>query len=133
MFDPTHFVDGPDGSAHASCAGQKKLALDHDGSGHVDGLDCPFPPGSAEAKKWFYETVDPQVHQVNAALKAKYGEKCTGMFNGKPLIPGVKGSATDPQGDFDYMIFQLQTCQGVSEAAAQAIALKALSLKYPIQ
>jgi len=105
---------------------------DLNGDGQINALDCPHPHGTPEAKTWLKDVLDPYVKsQVTPEMKAKYGDKCTGSYGGKALVPGVKGSAMDPQGDFDYMSDKIQVTHGVDKVVADKIAAKIMYVKYP--
>lgn len=113
--------------------GLKKLAgheiLNADGSpvdinhdGVITWADCPFELGSAAAKKWWVTVVQPHTEaSITPAIKAKYGAKVVGVFNGKPLVPGEAGPG---QGDFDFLVNKLVVTQGVDPSIARKIAAK---------
>jgi len=101
---------------------------DINGDGVIDASDCPYPPGTLEAKLWWKKLVGshddpgPLVKQgITPAMKAKYGSKVVGAWGGKPLVPGESGPG---QGDFDFVSDGVHIKQGLTEARADAVAAK---------
>jgi hypothetical protein len=108
-----------------------KLA-DKNGDNMIDCHDCPYPSGTPEAKQWIQNELTPYLKsQVTPEMKAKYGDKVTGAYHGKPLVPGVKGSAEDPQGDFELMSDKIQVTQNVPKELADKVAARIMYTKYP--
>src|SRR4030042_5209589 len=89
-------------------AGVKSIGLDvydSNGDGIINGQDCPYQFNSAKAKLWWKQVMEPHVQdQVTPEMKAKYGAKVTGAFEGKALVKGVGAN----QGDFNYLVNKLQ-------------------------
>lgn len=123
---------GSEGSE--SVAAKAGKLTDANGDGVINAFDCPYPHGSPEAKSWLRNTLDPYVKtQVTPEMKAKHGDKVTGAYNGKALVPGVKGSEQDPQGDFEYMSDKIQITHGVDKIVADKIAARINHMKYDNQ
>lgn len=119
------FLQSDDVSTHVSGAEKAGVKHDFNSNGEVDVSDCPFPPGSSDAKAWWADNVDAKLQDnVTPEMKAKYGDSCTGAFNGRPLVPGVRGQ---DQGDAEYLIVKAQVCEGVSPVSAAKIASKVVS------
>jgi len=101
---------------------QALVDIDRDGNGTLDYQDCPHQPGSIEAKNWFNTVMSPYVKaQATPEMKAKYGEKCVAMFNGKPI---VAGAPTTDGGDYEYTIQKLILTKGMTPETATAFAAK---------
>lgn len=114
-------MDGSEKLAVAAKAGAKKA--DFMSNGEITVEDCPFPPGTGEAKKWFADNVDANLKNgITPEMKAKYGDKVVGAFNGRPLVPGERGL---DQGDAEYMMVKLQVTEGVSKLGAAKVLDKA--------
>lgn len=91
--------------------------INHDGQ--LNELDCPYPYGTESAKSWWKIVMEPAVKAgATSAMKAKYGAKLNGAFEGKAL---VSGPGKD-QGDFSYLVAKLQVTRGLSEESATRIA-----------
>ncbi len=103
--------------------------VDLNADGVVDINDCPYPLGTPSAKKWFYQVLDPWVRSTPPTKEAHdmYGDSVTGMYQGKPLVPGVAGPG---QADFKYMVDKIRITQGLSYEAASKIAGKVKAAKY---
>jgi len=96
--------------------------FDLDGDGSITANDCPFPGGSAEAKLWFRNILEPSVTQdIPDEFTEKYGDKVVGVYKGKPLVPGEAGPG---QGDFQFLVDKIKITQGLSHASAVKIAAK---------
>lgn len=96
--------------------------------GNLYPKDCPFPYGTTEAKLWWNNIFEPHVKtSITPAMKAKYGNRVLGAFNGKPLVPGEPGQ---DQGDMAFLISKLQVTQGLSPQMSYQLALKARQAKY---
>lgn len=116
------------GSEH-HVAGAKKVATEgmdwrpqdtnHDGV--IDGRDIPFEPGSVDAKV-AWQKIEALGHSPDAIVKAReMGYKdATGIYGGKPLVPGVGGG----QGDFYQLVDKLVYYHGYSPEVAMKIAAK---------
>jgi hypothetical protein len=117
-------------AAKTQVVGPPPTDINGDGVLTVD--DCPFPHGTVEAKKWFYESLKPSLaNGITPEMKAKYGDKVTGAYGSEPLVPGVKGSAAEPQGDFKLMSDRIRLTQGVDKILADKITAKMMYQKYP--
>ena len=53
-----------------------------------------------------------------------------GAYYGKPLVPGVEGSPSEPQGDFQYLVDKLMVTQGLDKMSAVKITSKIRFMKY---
>lgn len=96
--------------------------FDLDGDGDIDADDCPFPDGSAEAKLWWRNVMEPSAkHSIPDEFRAKYGDSVVGVYKGKPLVPGQAGPG---QGDFQFLVDKIRTTQGLSYQSAVKIAGK---------
>lgn len=96
--------------------------LDTNHDGIIDMHDCPFPLGSAKAKIWWKQVVEPVAQsQTTEDMVAKYGDRVVGSYQGKPLVPGEAGHG---QGDFQFLVDKLQVTRGLSPSAATKIAAK---------
>ncbi len=85
-------------------------------------LPAGVVPGSQEAKTWWIEHVEtPSKAAITPELKAKWGDKLTGMYEGKPLIPGPGAD----HGDMNYLVDKLIITQGLSPEVATKIVAKA--------
>jgi len=74
--------------------------FDFNGDGEITADDCPFQRGSPEAKLWWNNVLEPYVTSRDLSqYQEQYGDNVVGEYKGKPLVPGVKGSAENPQGD----------------------------------
>ena len=105
--------------------------LDYDGNGVLDGNDCPFPSGSTESRLWWRNVMEPHARSsIEPEWTEQYGDRVVGGYKGKPLVPGVKGSATNPQGDFDFLKDKIKVTQGLSESSARKIAAKVMWAKF---
>jgi hypothetical protein len=103
----------------------KKLLGDANGDGQITAEDCPFEPGTQDAKTWWADNVDAKLAEnITPEMKAQYGDRVVGAFNGKPLVPGERGQ---DQGDAWYMSTKLKVTQGLSEKSAQKVAAKVLA------
>lgn len=93
--------------------------------------DCPFIPGSTEAKLWWRNVMEPYVHsRLEPSWTEHYGDSVVGGYKGKPLVPGIKGSSEYPQGDFDFLKDKIKITQGLSEVSARKIAAKVMWNKF---
>lgn len=105
------------------------LDLNNDGTLDVD--DCPFLYGSPEAKLWWKNVMEPYAKsQSDPSWTEQYGDKVVGGYKGKPLVPGVKGSANNPQGDFNFLSDKIRVTQGLSTLSAKKIAAKVMWSKF---
>lgn len=96
--------------------------LDTNGDGILDIRDCPFPHGSAKAKWWWSNVVEPITKaQVTDDMREDYGDRVVGAYQGKPLVPGEAGRG---QGDFQFLVDKLQVTRGLSPLAATKVAAK---------
>ena len=127
-------VDDSGIAASKAAKASKLVDLNHDGQ--INLYDCPHPPGP-KANIWFNEMFKPFMQsQVTPEMKAEYGDKVTEAYNGKPCVPGVKGSAEHPQGDFNLMVDKMVKIDGVPkevdnpEAYAKGTAAKMMNKKY---
>lgn len=101
---------------------------DLNGDNEINARDCPFVPGSAEAKLWFHNVLQPYVQsQVTPELQAKHGDGLVGVYKGKPLIPGSAGPG---EGDFRFLVDKIRVTQGLSYSSAVKIAGKVKAWKY---
>jgi hypothetical protein len=96
--------------------------VDKNGDGHLSAADVPFPPGSLEAKKAWAQ-IDAQPHSPEMVAKAKKlgFEKATGMYMGKPLVPGPEGN------DVDFWKDRLIVKNGLDPQVAQKLVDKAIA------
>ena len=119
-------ADALDGDGNVDQGNIDRFDLNHDGQ--ITAADNPFPNGSAEAKLWWKNVIDPHTHaNISPELKAKYGEKIVGVYAGKALVPGEAGAN---QGDFQYLVDKLQVTQGLSYGSAMKIAAKIKHMLY---
>lgn len=101
--------------------------VDVDGDGYSDGLggiEQTLTPGSAKAKK-LWQAIQNDAHSPENIAKAKEisgNENARGMFMGKPLVPGSKGTMTHPEGDYDYLVCKLFLKGGYDFLTAKKIA-----------
>lgn len=121
-FFPLDFIaDALDGDGNVDTKVDLEK-FDLDGDGDIDANDCPFPGGSAEAKLWWRNILEPTLGQdIPPEIKAKYGDKVVGMYQGKPLVPGEAGPG---QGDFQLLVDKIKVTQGLSHGSAVKIAAK---------
>jgi len=105
--------------------------LDMNSDGELTAEDCIYPHGSPEAKLWWKNIMEPYAKsQSDPAWTEQYGDKVVGGYKGKPLVPGVKGSASNPQGDFDFLSDKIKVTQGLSTLSAKKIAAKVMWSKF---
>ena len=95
--------------------------LDVDGNGIPDCIEhpfakgedlsnqCPYKPGSPEAKVWFTKFTDQYIN-VEGGYK----------FLGKPLQPGPH----DGDGDLQFLISKLKVCKGMNDTDAVNLITK---------
>ena len=103
----------------------KKLLGDINGDGNITVEDCPFEPGTQDAKTWWADNVDAKLAEnITPEMKAQYGDRVVGAFNGKPLVPGERSL---DHGDSWYMSTKLKVTEGLSAAAAKKVAAKVLA------
>jgi len=122
MIDFTWFDQMFTGGEHHIDINEHFNELDINGDNTLDISDCPFRPGGHMAKVWFKEVLVPYTKsQVTPDLLDKYGDNLTGMYHGKPLIPGEAGPG---QGDFEFLRDQLIVTEGFTELAATKLAAK---------
>lgn len=105
--------------------------LDIDGDGQPDGVELIDPstgnaiqPGSAEAKK-LWAKVDADAHSAENVAKAKAlsgSDNATGMWMGRPLVPGMNNPNDVPEGDFQYLTQKLIWDGGHDPTTAKKIA-----------
>lgn len=128
MFNPMHLLANMD----LGYTGPDDLAKhDLNGDGVITAQDCPFSPGTLEAKMWVKQVLEPYVQQqITPEMKAQYGDKVVGAYHGKPLVPGGEGSPSEPQGDFTYLVDKLMLTQGLSKVSAAKVAGKIRFMKY---
>ena len=104
--------------------------FDLDGDGQITANDCPFVPGSAEAKLWFRNIMEPSVtHNITPEMQAKYGDQVIGAYKGKPLVPSEMGS---DQGDFQFLVDKIKIIHGLNYSSAMKIASKVKFMKYGV-
>ena len=105
MFDPSHLVSLMD----IGYEGPQDISkFDMNGDNVLTAQDCPYAHGTLESKVWFSKVLEPYVkQQITEEMAAKYGDKVVGAYYGKPLVPGVEGSPSEPQGDFQYLVDKL--------------------------
>ena len=98
---------------------------DNNHDGQINESDCPYPYGTESAKSWWKTVMEP-IAKAGAtnAMKAKYGAKLNGAFEGKALVPGPG----EDQGDFDYLVAKLQVTRGLSEESATRISIFCISV-----
>ena len=102
--------------------------LDYDRNGTLDADDCPFPGGSAEAKLWWRNVMEPYTQsQLQPEWVEQYGDNVVGGYKGKPLVPGEAGSG---QGDFIFLVDKIRITQGLSYQSAVKIAGKIKVSRY---
>lgn len=119
-------ADALDGDGSIDTADMDRFDLNHDGI--ITGADCPFPMGSPEAKLWWKNVLEPSLtNNISPEMKAKYGDKIVGVYEGKALVPGVSGV---DQGDFRFLVDKLQVTQGLSYGSAVKIAAKVKHMLY---
>jgi hypothetical protein len=100
-----------------------KYDLNSDGDITAD--DCPFPPGSAEAKLWWRNIMEPYAKsQLTDELRAEHGNAVVGVYKGKPLVPSSNASGT---GDFQFLVDKIRYTHGLSYSSSVKIAGK---IKY---
>lgn len=98
-------------------------ALDTNSDGMLSADDCPFELGSPDAQLWWKTVIEPYIKtQVTDDMRDQYGDKCSGAFLGKPMVAGIKGSAENPQGDFDFVVHKIMVTQGLPQENAIRIA-----------
>ena len=97
---------------------------DSNNNGHFDGGDIQVEPGSVEAKK-VWKQISIEAHSPENISKAKQlHPNATGLYMGKPLVPGVAGPG---QADFQFMVDKLIYHDGYSPEVANKIAGKIAS------
>jgi len=126
MIDLTFIADALDGDGNAEDVDMDRFDLD--GDGQITANDCPFPAGSAEAKLWFRNILEPSITQnIPQEFTDKYGDSVVGVYKGKPLVPGEAGSG---QGDFQFLVDKIKITQGLSHMSAVKIAGKVKFMMY---
>jgi len=102
--------------------------FDFDNDGEITAEDCPFDYGSAEAKLWWNNILEPFAKQsITDEMSSKYGDKVVGAYKGKALVPGEAGTG---QGDFQFLVDKIRITQGLDYASAQKIAGKVKAMMY---
>jgi hypothetical protein len=103
----------------------KKIVGDANGDGQITAEDCPFEPGTQDAKTWWADNVDANLQSnITAEMKAQYGDRVVGAFNGKPLVPGERGQ---DQGDAWYLTTKIAVTEGLPVKSAAKVAEKVMS------
>jgi hypothetical protein len=93
--------------------------------------DCPFDSDTFFARRWFDKVMMPWTEsQVTPELKEQYGDNLTGMYQGRPLIPGSLGTPDAPQGDFQLLVDKLKLTQGFDQESADRIASSVMRKLY---
>lgn len=90
-------------------------------------LDLPFEPGSPEAKEAWHQ-IDQEAHSTENIQEARdmgYNN-ATGMYKGKPLVPGPGAN----QSDYQFLVDKLIWYDGYSPYTAQKIAGKVMWKLY---
>ncbi len=135
MVDPGMVKSGMVKGAAVKAAGVKQTGAQQthgDASGADITQSCPHPLGSAEAKLW-WKGIENKAHAgITPAMKAKYGDKVVGVYQGKPLVPGSKGTVEEPQGDMDMMVDRIRVEQGMDHQTAISMAKQIRALKYGV-
>jgi hypothetical protein len=102
--------------------------FDLNNDGEITADDCPFPPGSAEAKLWWRNIMVPYAQQsITAEHVEQYGDSVVGAYKGKPLVPGQSGAG---QGDFQFLVDKIRITQGLSYHSSVKIAGKVQNMRY---
>lgn len=126
MLYPLDFIaDALDGDGNLDATELEKFDINDDG--YITASDCPFVPGSAEAKLWYRNVLEPSLQNVTPEMQAKYGDKLVGAYQGKPLVPGEAGPG---QGDFQLLVDKIKITQGLSHGSAVKIAAKVKYTMY---
>jgi len=102
--------------------------FDLNGDGDISADDCPFPGGTAEAKLWWRNIMEPWVQsQIGTEHTEQYGDSVVGVYKGKPLVPGEAGAG---QGDFQFLVDKIRVTEGLSYSSAVKIAGKVKAVRY---
>ena len=123
MIETLGTTEHSDSVDHSTLATKSVKVMAGCDDGSIAKLFNNIQPGSLEAKK-VWAGIDADCHSASNVAKAKAlsgSEKAVGMFAGKPLVPGVVGDATHPQGDFAFLKNKLMWNNGYSEDAATRI------------
>lgn len=94
-------------------------SYDTDHNGWITGSDCPYQPGSDQAKLFWEHVVLPALKATKSLPDAiqyqqEYGNHFKGLYNGQPIITGPHSSI----GNNMYIQDRLITVQGMSKASA---------------
>ena len=102
--------------------------FDFNGDGEITINDCPYDYGSAEAKLWWRNVLEPFAQSnISSEHTEQYGDRVVGAYKGKPLVPGEAGAG---QGDFQFLVDKIRVTQGMDYGSATKIAGKVKSLMY---
>ncbi len=125
MFNPFNMVAQMD----IGFEGPQDISkFDINGDGIITAQDCPYAYGTMEAKMWFAKVLEPATrHAITDEMKVQYGDKVTGAYYGKPLVPGEQGQG---QGDYSFLVDKLMITQGIDKVSASSIAGKIRNMKY---
>jgi len=137
MIDIHHLFTGSDSidtTVVKKGAAAHSITPDHSfsiGSKYIVGSDIPFEPGSIAAKK-AWSQVEQLAHSPENVTKCKAlgYEKGAGMYNNKPLVPGVAGPG---QADFKFLVDKLIYHDGLEPTVASKIAGKIAWTKYGVR